>query len=177
MGGPGSGRWEEHAQRTRVETCVRIDVNRLVREGIIRKDSRIGGSWTQHHGFTGEGAWIRLRYTLRTGQRMSEDVPLQTSVPHFGGVRWWLTCPRTVDGEHCNRRVGKLYLPPGERYFGCRRCYELTYESCSHKDEAFYRLLAEGVPGATPAMTKRGLSKLSRETRAPRWSSAAWGVG
>jgi hypothetical protein len=24
------------------------------------------------------------------------------------------------------RRVGKLYLPDGARYFGCRRCHDLT---------------------------------------------------
>jgi hypothetical protein len=28
-----------------------------------------------------------------------------------------------------------LYLPPGGKFFGCRQCYDLTYESCqrSHK--------------------------------------------
>jgi hypothetical protein len=30
--------------------------------------------------------------------------------------------------------VGKLYLPPGARYFGCRRCHELTYRSCQEHD-------------------------------------------
>jgi hypothetical protein len=41
----------------------------------------------------------------------------------WGGVRWWFACPL------CSRRVGCLYLPPEEFYFGCRRCYELTYQS------------------------------------------------
>jgi hypothetical protein len=30
----------------------------------------------------------------------------------------------------CNRRAGKLYLPSGARYFGCRKCHDLTYKSC-----------------------------------------------
>ena len=30
--------------------------------------------------------------------------------------------------------MGKLYLPPGARYFGCRRCHELTYRSCQEHD-------------------------------------------
>jgi hypothetical protein len=42
------------------------------------------------------------------------------------------------------RRVGKLYLPPGARYFGCRLCYDLTYTSCqeSHKYDRLHGLMA-----------------------------------
>ena len=36
------------------------------------------------------------------------------------------------DGVPCRRRCGKLYLPPGARYFGCRICQDLSYES-SHE--------------------------------------------
>jgi hypothetical protein len=40
--------------------------------------------------------------------------------------------------------VGKLYLPPGGRYYGCRHCYDLTYTSCqeSHKYDGMWRALA-----------------------------------
>jgi len=31
--------------------------------------------------------------------------------------------------------VGKLYLPPGGKYFGCRHCYNLTYKSCQESDK------------------------------------------
>ena len=34
---------------------------------------------------------------------------------------------------HQNRRVLKLYLGGG-KYFGCRHCYCLTYESCQEHD-------------------------------------------
>jgi hypothetical protein len=40
-----------------------------------------------------------------------------------------------VSGSPCYRRVGKLYLPPGGRYFGCRHCYDLTYTSCQEHDK------------------------------------------
>ena len=40
-----------------------------------------------------------------------------------------LTCPLTVDGIPCGRRVGTLYLPSGMSYFGCRHCYNLSYKS------------------------------------------------
>lgn len=31
--------------------------------------------------------------------------------------------------------VGKLCLPPGGRYLGCRTCHDLTYESCHMNDK------------------------------------------
>ena len=39
------------------------------------------------------------------------------------GARCWFICPG------CQKRVGKLYIPPGESYFKCRNCYNLTYKS------------------------------------------------
>jgi len=40
----------------------------------------------------------------------------------------------------CGRRVAKLYLPRGARYFGCRHCYDLTYLSCQRSDKRVSRL-------------------------------------
>ena len=62
-------------------------------------------------------------------------IPLQTTRPHFGDYRWWLTCPLVVSGRPCLRGVQKLYIPPGELYFGCRQCYGLTYRSCQESDK------------------------------------------
>ena len=42
---------------------------------------------------------------------------------HFGGQRQWLVC------ASCGVRVGKLYLPPSERAWACRRCHDLIYAS------------------------------------------------
>jgi hypothetical protein len=57
------------------------------------------------------------------------QVQLLAERTRFGGLRWYFLCPLIVDGEPCQRRAGKLYLPPGGHYFGCRRCYGLTYTS------------------------------------------------
>jgi len=54
---------------------------------------------------------------------------LLTTPQHYGGVRWWFRCPLAVNDEPCARRVRKLYLPPGEKFFGCTHCHQLTYES------------------------------------------------
>jgi hypothetical protein len=86
-------------------------------------------------------------------------IRLETTPLHFGGGRWWGRCPLVVDGIQCFRRVAKLYLPPGGRYFGCRRCYGLTYASAQEHDkrvdalrrnpEALERLMGN-LKGASP---------------------------
>ncbi len=50
-------------------------------------------------------------------------VDLITIPCNLGGVRYWFACP------WCGRRVGGLYLAPGERYFRCRHCCNLSYRS------------------------------------------------
>ena len=40
-----------------------------------------------------------------------------------------LHVPLCRAGRPCGRRCGKLYLPPGGTYFGCRVCYDLSYAS------------------------------------------------
>ena len=79
---------------------------------------------------TDPDATLRLSYTLpRTGESLNYLIRLQTTTPHLGGLRWWFTCPLVVDGEPCDRRVQKLYLPYGGKYYGCRHCYQLGYAS------------------------------------------------
>lgn len=44
-------------------------------------------------------------------------------------VRWWFLCPLSRNGVSCGRRVAKLYRAPRADYYGCRDCYDLSYES------------------------------------------------
>ena len=152
MGGLGSGRHHRFGTKRAVEGCLVLDVNKLVRIGVIRTtpwhgtivwSSTSTGECTARVGYacTSEGnGWVlSLSYTITRAGGEKQDVelriPLQTTIPRFGGVRWWFTCPLVVRGRSCERRVGKLYLPSGGLYFGCRHCYDLTYTSCqeSHK--------------------------------------------
>jgi len=75
--------------------------------------------------------YIRFQYTQtdRNGEKKDFDykVPLTTTPCNFGGLRYWFICPLSVNGNYCGRRVGVLYK--GGDYFGCRHCYNLTYES------------------------------------------------
>ena len=54
---------------------------------------------------------------------------------NFGGERPWFVCHRVT----CGRRVAILYGPG--KYFLCRRCYDLRYESQreDNKDRALRR--------------------------------------
>lgn len=152
MGGSRSGRRPAHGARQTVEDCLALDVNKLARDGMIGEGERRGsltwrntrtGEQTASVGYectgTGDKPTIVLAYTVsRHGdekQDVSMRIGLQSTSPHFGGRRWWFECPLVVGDRRCHRRVGKLYLPPGRLYFGCRQCHSLTYTSCqdSHK--------------------------------------------
>jgi len=90
---------------------------------------------------TDEGdAWLRLRYQA-DGEPLDYKIRLVTTIPNYGGRRWWFICPLSRDDGGPPRRVAKLYLPPGERYFGRREAYELTYTSCQESGK-YDRLFA-----------------------------------
>jgi hypothetical protein len=177
MGGPGSGRHWRWDKKTTVEECIGLDINKLVRDRLLYTGIHTVGSLTWTNTATGEEvsscgyevntldlsfSWMRLVYTFtRTGEKLDYTIKLETTSPYFEGHRWWFSCPLVVNGKPCDRRVGKLYLPPGGRYYGCRHCHDLTYTSCqeSHKFDTLYASLAEGIPGVTPEDVKRVLSR------------------
>ncbi len=66
---------------------------------------------------------------------MDYTIRLQSTRPYFGGLHWWFICPLLRLARPCNYRASKLYLPPGGRYYGCRHCYDLTYQSCQQSDK------------------------------------------
>ncbi|MDP9475892.1 MAG: hypothetical protein M3R38_09425 [Actinomycetota bacterium] len=75
-----------------------------------------------------------------------ELVPLEWTSCNFGRERPWFLCP----GVGCGRRVAVLYGPG--RYFLCRHCYDLRYES-QREDGALRALrraqkIREGLGGS-----------------------------
>lgn len=89
--------------------------------------------------------WVRLLYAV-TGTTDSFDYRIRLAItrPRFGGLRWWFICPLVANGRPCERRVGKLYLPAGGRYFGCRHCHNLTYRSVQEHDKRVDTLRRQG---------------------------------
>lgn len=182
MGGSGSGshyQWWRSTKKTTVEDGRLLDANRWMREGILAAGVWHTGGWywfrdaerkerTSDIGYevdtTGATPWVRLTYSFKaTGIKVDYKVPLTTTRPRFGGVRWWFICPLKVNGRACGRRVGKLYLPPSSSYFGCRHCHDLTYTSSqeSHKYDGFYRLMARNT-GFDAATVKEVMDSLGK---------------
>jgi hypothetical protein len=75
---------------------------------------------------------------FRWRDKEDENIPvrLEATPAQFGGRRWWFICPLIMRRVPCNRRAGKLYLPPRARHFGCRKCHDLTYRSCQEAHQA-----------------------------------------
>lgn len=140
MGGAGSGHWCRIDKKATVEDCWGLDINLLARGGRLQPFGAGTVTWTNTR--TGDCASVgfvvttrsdgrlllTLKYRPNTGDEVTLPIRLQTTRPNYGGCRWWFTCPLFVRGVACQRRVGKLYLRG--RYFGCRHCHDLTYESC-----------------------------------------------
>jgi hypothetical protein len=75
--------------------------------------------------------FIELKHQTRDwreGDRTVRDrVRLLSTVPTYGGRRWWFQCPRT------GRRATKLFLPNGGWHFWSRQAYGLGY-ACQRED-------------------------------------------
>jgi hypothetical protein len=137
VGGYGSGQWHRwKARKTTVEESICVAVADFRGQMFDRATGRIGWTWgngdSSFIGYSvtmGDALSITLSYRWPDGDDVRIVVPLQTTPTQFGGTRWWFTCPLSVNGVECNRRVRKLYLPHGAQYFGCRVCHDLTYQS------------------------------------------------
>ena len=127
MGGFGSGRT---AWRAKCEHFLAIDARRWARGGYLQ-GGYFGWQWTYNGERTSSiSVWpqdraVELSYT-KDGESYRYRVYLTSTSCHFGGTRIWFQCP----SFRCGRRVAKLYL--GNRYFACRRCYNLAYQSQSY---------------------------------------------
>jgi hypothetical protein len=87
-----------------------------------------------------EGVWIvTLHYRWNDSEDVEIPVALLPTRTQFSGWRWWFRCPLIINGIACKLRAGKLYLPPGAKYFGCRTCHRLSYRSSqeAHREERF----------------------------------------
>jgi hypothetical protein len=133
MGGQGSG-WQR-GRKTTVDEGLILGIKDLAAIGVLNPGCPKGtlrwrfGETTiaaieynssLHSDGTGT---LWLRYTA-DGERMYYTVTLVSTVPHYGGRRWWFICPIK------KIRVAKLYLPPDATKFASRQAHGLTYRSC-----------------------------------------------
>ncbi len=195
MGGSGSGRYYRSSKYTTDELKY-LDLNWMKRQGMLSPGRWSTVSWSRNGEQTGQiGVHARensivLVYKWRSWgddwEEVSETVRLTTTRCNFGGCRPWFVCP------NCYRRVGKLYA--AGKYFYCRHCYDLVYES---QREATYDRLARkarnirtrlgGSPGILDpfplkpkGMHWKTYNRLRRETEAAEegsWAGIARHVG
>ena len=156
MGGFGSG-WQGPVKQL-VDDGLILSIGKLHLRPMMANDLRI--NWSNSE--TGEPLG-NMRFDLMLGEsegiaifkyRLADAKEIQkypiriTSTPlPWNRQRWWWICPLSKDGVACCRRVSKLYLPHGSRFFGCRKCHELTYRTSqqAHSFERFLKRL--GISG------------------------------
>jgi len=127
----------------------------MCREGVVKPWTFTRGTWLwtssgnnvrYRVGPAGKSSMLDLSYMPNgSDEKINLSIPLVTSYPKFGGIRFWFTCPLNKGGRPCQRRVGKLYLPPGGKYFGCRHCHDLSYTSSqeAHIFDDLWAIIAE----------------------------------
>ena len=172
MGGYGSG--YQGPKQAAVEDGLTLSLSELFRKKALVPGNRTYGTWMWSYagrephariGYAADlsnpnGGTMRLTYTTNDAP-MDYVVQLVTTVPTYGGRRWWFLCPLARSDRSPPRRVAKLHLPPGARYFGSRQAYHLTYESCreSGKFASLHRRLAAEL-GMDAVSVRRSLKRL-----------------
>ena len=153
------GRWS-WSNRNTVEECLSLDTTWLNRNGYFcgYRSGRL--EWKNSYEEVMSSIrivvsvdvqdsvenYVKLNYTVTdsfSGDKSNKDykVFLDGTSCNYGGFRYWFICPLSVERTSCNKKVAKLYLPPGGAYFGCRNCYNLTYRCQKAHDSRLDRLL------------------------------------
>ena len=115
-------------QRACLEQGLKLDINRLIRQGAMRPGVRSGSfriSWTDS--YTGEvvaagiitanmeglyQGWFRIQLGS-----LDQWIDLIPQPRHFGGRQWYFECPMT------RRRCSVLWRPPGAKRFCSRQAW------------------------------------------------------
>jgi hypothetical protein len=111
-------------QRVRLESGLKLNLNSLARQGIIKPGAitgPVGIAWTNGSGqevasgyiaadmSDEQGGWLRIRL----GQ-LDQCIYLAARPRHFGGRQWFFMCP------HLHSLATVLWMPPGAHSFACR---------------------------------------------------------
>lgn len=149
------------SRKSRVDEVLQLDLVRMRRAGLLNPQNGrshvCSWSWGEEpvasiglsiRTLSQKAAVLTLFYAASPGyaqetRNLSYRVLLTTTPCYYGNARFWFICPLIKNGRACNRRCRILYLPAGAMYFGCRQCYELTYESRQRHRERYYEGLTK----------------------------------
>jgi hypothetical protein len=114
-------------QRVRLEDGLRLDLNKLVREGFWPRGSEtltVGTQWTSNHRGVIAGALITIQKEQDRGSlrivligKLEQRLDLIAEPRHFGGQQWYLVYPAT--GKKCS----VAWLPLGASRFCSRQAW------------------------------------------------------
>ena len=190
MGGYNSGRWHDVRTRATTQSSKRLEIKKYkdvlrqlekVKEPGMIGIADIKPNWTYTHSgkpdgevglhIEGSGDSItatvsyQVEYKLTGGKQNYHNVVGFEFTPGFGGSKcWYWRCPK------CGERCGVLYMPNGTETFACRKCYNLTYNSCkdSHKNGAMFRKMAGWMADTMPGMSGEEMRQLWEHDRLPQ---------
>ena len=125
--------------RSRDRVCLqdglKLDINQLIRRGVVRSGTHSGGGWQWTSSYwgliatgaisadtTGERAGS---FRITIGNGATQTIQLIARPRHFGGRQWYFVCPRT------GRPASVLWRPPGARDFRSRQAWrrQVAYRS------------------------------------------------
>lgn len=173
-------------KKLQVDNALKLDTTELRRMGFFQTPEGRGLILRWRRGeqvvsrmccgfrtLSANAALLHLSYVIsessRENQALDYEILLLKSKCYFGGERYWFMCPLTIEGRPCRRRCRILYLPNGARYFGCRVCYDLTYESRQRHRERFYEGVAKPWDRKERAKEKLKRARTSKTRR--KWAN------
>lgn len=114
------------------ETVGRLlKISDLKKKGLLKEGSRISTTWSRNgrkvasiSGYVTEDGLI-LSYSCE-GEPIQYEVPFEWTPCNYGGQRTWFNCPK------CYKRTATIY--ERGKYFLCRHCHNLAYESQNESD-------------------------------------------
>jgi hypothetical protein len=123
-------------QRGCLEHGLKLDLNKLVREGLVRPGVEVGPNIIRwFYSATGEGIAVGLITANMVGewegwlrvqiQNLDQRIILVPRTRHFGGWQWYFMCPVM------NRRASVIWMPPGAARFCSRQAWsgQVAYAS------------------------------------------------
>jgi hypothetical protein len=114
-------------QRVRLEDGLKLDLNRLIRQHVVRPGALRRSTIRWSHRFSDEEVasgrlsadvtrdgrgWLRIELG-----GLDQRIDLVGHPRHYGGHQWYFLCPQT------GRRASVLCKPPGARSFACRQTW------------------------------------------------------
>jgi hypothetical protein len=105
-------------QRICLETGLKFDINRAIRDGWITPGARTRSvvQWAKRPAWTvtANMAGTQRGYVRIQIEALDDGIELEARTRHFGGQQWFFLCP------YLNRRAMVLWMPPGASHFASR---------------------------------------------------------